>query len=214
MSTKAVCYLINGYEKYTNEQDTNEPNACELVRKVNTDSSQQFASRSGSQQLQPYPQTVLYVARNLLALEWPAWPPPYKNPLTAWVTFQEAQLFEGKPNRHRLCYLLTPAMFWAIREQVMAVDEGWGKKGEEEDAKIDLVVRRYLVVEEWVREQRLAGVVGWELMECKAASEAEKGDEGRASGRLPQPEISLEELQSVDEVVGEWRAASTTSKRP
>jgi hypothetical protein len=105
-------------------------------------------------------------------------------------------------------------MFWAIREQVMAVDEGWGKKGEEEDAKIDLVVGRYLVVEDWVQEQRLAVVPGWKMFECKAAAEAEKTDEGRGSGRLPQPEISLKELQSVDEVVEEWRAASTTSKRP
>jgi hypothetical protein len=105
-------------------------------------------------------------------------------------------------------------MFWAIREQVLAVDEGWGKKGKEEDTKIDLVVRRYFVVEEWVREQRLAGVVGWELMECKAAAEAERSEEGRGSQRLAQPEISLEELLSVDEVVEEWRAGPKTSKRP
>jgi hypothetical protein len=105
-------------------------------------------------------------------------------------------------------------MFWAIREQVLAVDEGWGQKGEEEDAKIELVVRRYLVVEEWGREQRLAGVPGWELMECKAAAEAERREEGRGSGRLAEPEISLEELLSVDEVVEEWRAAQKVSKRP
>jgi hypothetical protein len=96
MTTKAVRELVNGYEKYTHRQRTNEPDACELVTKVNTDSSQQFASRSGSQELQPYPQTVLYVARNLLALEWPAWPPPYKNPLTAWVTFPEDHLVGGR----------------------------------------------------------------------------------------------------------------------